>query len=70
MARRWEHHLRICVSAYLRANKITQKTRNNTDQHLKIRVPAGSNAYLCICVFSKEITALPSLRVRSAAPIS
>ena len=42
--------------------KITKKTRNNhqtpyenNGQHLKIRVPAGSNAYLCICVFSKEM---------------
>jgi len=58
-------YLRICVSAYLCNNKITKKTGNNhltpsenSDQHLKIKVPAGSNAYLCICVFSKEITAL------------
>jgi hypothetical protein len=30
----------------------------NKDQHLKIRVPAGSNAFMRIGVFSKEITAL------------
>jgi len=50
------YHLRICVSAFLRDNKITQnknKTINNheipsenNDQRLKIKVPAGSNAYL------------------------
>ena len=61
MARRWEHlsaYLRICVSAYLRNNKITQKTGNNhltlsenSVQHLKIKVPAGSNAYAYLYIF-------------------
>jgi hypothetical protein len=64
MARRRDH---LCVSAYLRVcgpTKSHTKTRNNhltpsenNDQHLKKRVLAGSNAYLRICVFSKEITA-------------
>ena len=49
-------YLRCSVSVYLRANKITKKQDNHqtpseqNDQHLKIRVPAGSNAYLRICV--------------------
>ncbi len=58
-------YLSICVSVYLHANKITKKTWNNlytpsenNDPHLKIKVPLGSNAYLRICLFSKEITAL------------
>ena len=58
-------YLGICVSAYLRDKKITQKTGNNhwtpsenSVQHLKKKVPVGSNAYLRSCLLSKEITAL------------
>jgi len=68
MARRREHlsaYLRTCISAYLRDKKSQKKTGNNRPtpsensvQHLKKKVPAGSNAYLRSCVFSKEITAL------------
>ena len=61
-------YLHICVSAYLHNNKITKKQEiiiryhpsENNVQHLKIKDPATSNAYLSICVFSKEITALAS----------
>ncbi len=58
MARRREHlsaYLRICVSARQQNHKKTgnnyQTPSENSDQHLKIKVPAGSNAYLRICVF-------------------
>ena len=67
MARRREHlsaYLHTCVSAYLHKNKIIKKTRKNqytpsesNDQHLNIKVLAGSIAYMSICVFSEEITA-------------
>jgi hypothetical protein len=59
MPRRREH-----LSAYL---CICAPTKSQKNQEIIIRhhlkpseknVPAGSNAYLCICVFSKEITAL------------
>jgi hypothetical protein len=39
-------YLRICVSAYLRDKKITKTPSENSVQHLKKKVPAGSNAYL------------------------
>ena len=64
MAKRRGHlaaYLRICVSARKQNCKkqeiIIRHHLKNNDQHLK-NVPVGSNAYLCICVFSKEITAL------------
>jgi hypothetical protein len=56
-------YLHICVSTYLCkckckcAKKITKKKEENRRHHLKKTVPTGSNVYLCICIFSKEITA-------------
>jgi hypothetical protein len=51
-------YLRICISAYLGNNKITKKIEKNQERiiryRLKKNVPAGSNAYLCICHFLKK----------------
>jgi hypothetical protein len=59
----------ICVSAYLHIWVTTKSQKNQENQERIIRhrlkkyVPAGSNAYLCICIFSKEITALGAIQV-------
>jgi hypothetical protein len=62
MARRREHlsvYLRICVSGQEQNHKKIKKNQERIIRHrLNKNVPAGSNAYLCICIFSKEITAL------------
>jgi hypothetical protein len=51
--------LRICVSGQQQNHKKNQKNQERIIKyHLKKKVPAGSNAYLHICLFSKEITAL------------
>jgi hypothetical protein len=39
--------------------KSPKKREGNRRHHLKKTVPTGSNVYLCICIFSKEITVLP-----------
>jgi hypothetical protein len=38
--------------------KITKKSRKNQRTPSEKNVPVGSNAYLCICILPKEITAL------------
>jgi dephospho-CoA kinase len=62
MARRREHlsaYLRICVSGRQQNHKKIEKIQERIIRYrLKKNVPAGSNAYLRICIFSKEITAL------------
>jgi hypothetical protein len=61
MARRREHlsaYLRISVSGQQQNHKKSRKNQERIIRHhLKKNVPAGSNAYLRICIFSKEMTA-------------
>jgi hypothetical protein len=66
MARRWEHlsaYLHICISGQQQNHKKIKKNQERIIRHrLKKTVPAGSNVYLHICIFSKEITALGGLQ--------
>jgi hypothetical protein len=58
MARRREHlsaYLRICAQGHQQNHKKNQEIIIR--HRLKKKFPAGSNAYLHICIFSKEITA-------------
>ena len=62
MARRREHlcaYLRIYVSGRQQNHKKIEKNQEKIIRYrLKKNFPAGSNVYLRICYFSKEITAL------------
>jgi hypothetical protein len=61
MARRQKHlsaYLRICISGRQQNHKNIKKNQERIIRHrLKKNVPAGSNADLHICIFSKKITA-------------
>jgi hypothetical protein len=62
----------IRVSAYLRiwatkkSQKNQEKSRNNNQTPSEKIVPAGSNAYLCICYFLKK--SQPNLRFLQVNP--
>ncbi len=50
--------MRSCVSGRQQNHKKIKKNQERIIRHcLKKKFPAGSNAYLRICIFSKEITA-------------